>query len=226
MKAPAPWQGELWLASDHCVVAGHLGQTAAHAHYAHQLLIARAGTLEAMIDGTLQRGPLLVIASGTPHAILAAEQSAVTLFAEPLAFDVSLLQQVCERTGPDLQRLTDQLRGAPRRTLHPRLARAVQRLRSIDAEALPATALARDAALSLSQLERLFTGQLGLSVRRLVLWQRLRLALQLAMAGSTLTEAATRAGFADSAHLSRSVRRQFGIRADQTLRHLHLRVLD
>ena len=37
--------------------------------------------------------------------------------------------------------------------------------------------LARAAALSLSQLERLFSGQLGLSVRRLVLWQRLRMAL-------------------------------------------------
>ena len=65
-----------------------------------------------------------------------------------------------------------------------------------------------------------------LSVRRLVLWQRLRVALQLALGGSSLTEAATCAGFADSAHLSRSVRQQFGIRADRTLRHLRLRLLD
>lgn len=226
MKATAPWQGELWLAADYCVLAGYLGQTASHAHYAHQLLIARTGTVEAVVDGTLQRGPLVVIESGTPHAIVTSEQLAVTLFAEPLAFEVAVLQQVCERAGPDLQQLVEHLRNLPRRPLHPRLAQALQRIRAIDADALPAAALAQAAALSLSQLERLFSGQLGLSVRRLVLWQRLRLALQMAMAGCSLTVAATHAGFADSAHLSRSVRRQFGIRADQTLRHLRLRVLD
>ena len=44
--------------------------------------------------------------------------------------------------------------------------------------------------LSRRQLERLFSGQLGLSVRRLVLWQRLRVALHLALSGASLTEAA------------------------------------
>jgi transcriptional regulator GlxA family with amidase domain len=36
----------------------------------------------------------------------------------------------------------------------------------------------------------------------------------------SLTEAAMAAGFADSAHLSRSLRQQFGIRASEALRHL------
>ena len=62
-------------------------------------------------------------------------------------------------------------------------------------------------------------------MRRLVLWQRLRQALRLAMAGESLTNAAIAAGFADSAHFSRSVRKQFGIRADLTLRQLTLRLL-
>lgn len=46
------------------------------------------------------------------------------------------------------------------------------------------------------------------------------------MAGDSLTSAAIAAGFADSAHFSRSVRSQFGIRADLTLRQLKLRLID
>ncbi|MDF5812678.1 helix-turn-helix domain-containing protein [Pseudomonas aeruginosa] len=78
--------------------------------------------------------------------------------------------------------------------------------------------LARSASLSLSQLERLFAVQVGLSVRRLVLWRRLYLALQ----GRSLAEAAHHAGFADAAHLSRSVRSLLGIRAGLSLPHLRL----
>ncbi|HBO3022025.1 TPA: helix-turn-helix domain-containing protein, partial [Pseudomonas aeruginosa] len=82
--------------------------------------------------------------------------------------------------------------------------------------------LARSASLSLSQLERLFAVQVGLSVRRLVLWRRLYLAFALALQGRSLTEAAHHAGFADAAHLSRSVRSLLGIRAGLSLPHLRL----
>lgn len=95
----------------------------------------------------------------------------------------------------------------------------------MDEQRLPATELAQAAALSVSQLERLFSGRLGLSVRRMVLWQRLRVALGEALSGASLTEAAMTAGFADSAHLSRSLRQQFGIRASEALRHLRSDVL-
>lgn len=213
------------MATDYCLVAGQVGQTHAHAHYAHQVLIARDATVQASIQGQVQCGPLVVIASGQTHAILT-EQPAISLFAEPLAFELPVLRQLCEDAGPDLEGLNQRLRNLPRRPLNPRLSTALQRVRALDAHTLPAAELARAAALSLSQLERLFSGQLGLSVRRLVLWQRLRMALQLALSGCSLTVAATSAGFADSAHLSRSVRQQFGIRADHTVRHLRLRLLD
>jgi len=90
---------------------------------------------------------------------------------------------------------------------------------------LSARELANTAALSISQLERLFSGALKLSVRRLVLWQRLRVALRLALSGVSLTDAALAAGFADSAHFARSVRRQFGLSPSTALRQLRLRTL-
>jgi len=219
------WQGELWLGADFCLVAGTTGHARAHAHYAHQLLMACEGEVTALVDDQPQQASLLVIASNQRHAISDSDQRAVTLFAEPLAFELGDLERLCRQAGPDLQNLAAGLCELPRRELDPRLAKALQRIRALDDGALPAQALAEAASLSLSQLERLFSGTLGLSVRRLVLWQRLRQALRLAMAGDSLTSAAIAAGFADSAHFSRSVRSQFGIRADLTLRQLRLRLL-
>ena len=52
---------------------------------------------------------------------------------------------------------------------------------------------------------------MSLPLRRYVLWLRLRdVVLSLAM-GHTLTEAAHRAGFADSAHMTRTFRGMFGM---------------
>ncbi|MHA6194961.1 helix-turn-helix domain-containing protein [Pseudomonas wadenswilerensis] len=219
------WHGNLWLAPDYCLIAGQAGHTGSHAHYPHQVLIARTGEVEAIIDGKVERGPVLLIESGREHAILTGEQSLISLYAEPLAFELPSLREVCAGSAAEAEQLIAALSRLPRRTLQPRLAKAVQRIRQLDAEALPAAELASAAALSLSQLERLFSGELGVSVRRLVLWQRLRLALKLALSGHSLTSAAATAGFADSAHLSRTIRRHFGIRGDHTLRHLDLRVI-
>jgi AraC family transcriptional regulator len=44
-----------------------------------------------------------------------------------------------------------------------------------------------------------------------VLWTRLNEAIQIAMAGRSWTEASHAAGFADSAHLTRTFRRMFGM---------------
>ncbi|QXH33625.1 helix-turn-helix domain-containing protein [Pseudomonas muyukensis] len=214
------WHGELWLADDHCLVLGTPGRTSAHAHYAHQVLIAEHGELCLEIAGQRQCGALLAVPSLQAHAVVEPQGRCITVFAEPLAFDLDTLVALCRQAQGDAQALAERLRDCPRRPLDPRLACALARLRALDEQPLPAHALAQAASLSLSQLERLFSARLGQSVRRLVLWQRLRLALQRALAGDNLTAAAMAAGFADSAHLSRSLRQQFGIRASEALRHL------
>lgn len=65
--------------------------------------------------------------------------------------------------------------------------------------------------LSPSRLAHRFREATGVPVRRYVLWCRLRRAAEAAMRGSSLTEAAHFAGFADSPHLTRTFRAMFGV---------------
>jgi AraC-like DNA-binding protein len=71
--------------------------------------------------------------------------------------------------------------------------------------------LAKAVGRSRSRLAHRFREATGVPVRRFILWRRLRAAAEIAMRGSNLTEAAHAAGFADSAHLSRTFRSMFGI---------------
>lgn len=74
--------------------------------------------------------------------------------------------------------------------------------------------------LSLSQLERLLAAKVGLPLRRLVLWRRMRLANAPVVSGRNLTEAAHGSGFADSALFSRTTRSMLGVRPDRALLRL------
>ncbi|HYD26334.1 AraC family transcriptional regulator [Brevundimonas sp.] len=67
------------------------------------------------------------------------------------------------------------------------------------------------AGLSSSRLRHLFVEQTGLPFKTYLLWLRLSRALAIVAAGSPLTAAAHEAGFSDSAHLSRTFRRMFGV---------------
>jgi AraC family transcriptional regulator len=67
------------------------------------------------------------------------------------------------------------------------------------------------AALSPSRFRHLFMEQTGSAFRVYVLWLRLNVAIETAMTGKSWTEAAHQAGFTDSAHLTRTFKRMFGI---------------
>lgn len=67
--------------------------------------------------------------------------------------------------------------------------------------------------LSHSRARHLFVEHTGLPFKTYVLWLRLQRAVTLYASGASLTQAAHQSGFADSAHLSRTFRRTFGLPA-------------
>jgi AraC-like DNA-binding protein len=65
--------------------------------------------------------------------------------------------------------------------------------------------------LSSSRFMHLFSEQIGIPVRKYILWQRLRYALIQLSQGITITESSHAAGFTDSSHMNRSFNAMFGI---------------
>ena len=222
------WQGTLWLAPDFAILHGAAGATDSHAHYAHQLMLSTGAPFTAELDGIVHTARHLLIESLRPHAIVAAPAFMLTIYAEPQRLSGAALLAAANSAGaPKLDSLAAALQAQPREILaDARVQRALDQVDALLSGKVSAAAVAEAAHLSLSQLERLFSAQLGLPVRRLVLWRRLRLAIRFILLGSTLTQAAHGAGFADAAHFSRTMRSLFGVRADRSLRHLQVTFLD
>jgi AraC-like DNA-binding protein len=93
----------------------------------------------------------------------------------------------------------------------PRVARALEYIRSHVRAPVSLADAAAAATLSPSRFRHLFVQETGTSFRAYLLWLRINIGIEAAMAGASWTEAAHAAGFADSAHLSRTHRRMFGV---------------
>lgn len=99
----------------------------------------------------------------------------------------------------------------PDPALDARLTRALAYMREHIREPLTLRDVASRAALSESRFRHLFAAETGCSFRAYVLWLRINVAIEAVMRGASWTDAAHEAGFADSAHLTRTHRRIFGI---------------
>jgi AraC-like DNA-binding protein len=84
-------------------------------------------------------------------------------------------------------------------------------INSLDIKRISAAELADRINVSESRLLHLFKSGLGISLRRFLLWQRVRDAVLHIVNGESFSEAAYSAGFSDAAHLTRTFKSMFGI---------------
>lgn len=110
-----------------------------------------------------------------------------------------------------IRALTDGVE-APR-PADPRILLALDYLRDNLGGAVSLERVAAVVHLSPSRFRHLFVREMGLPLRQYLLWLRLKRAVEAFAAGESLTSAAYLAGFADSAHLSRTFRRMYGLAA-------------
>ncbi|WP_322844506.1 helix-turn-helix domain-containing protein [Pseudomonas sp. B33.4] len=226
MSANTEWTGRLWLGHDYGLIHGVSGRTAPHSHYAHQIILAPERPATVWLEGETVSSSRLLIASNVRHAIVEAPDPLFSVYAEPLLFEAPVLRDAVFNAELSLTALDIALRQCPRRSLNdPRITRALAAVDASLGSKVAARSVADTANLSLSQLQRLLVDQVGLPVRRLVLWRRLRMAMAAILAGSPVTTAAHAAGFADSAHFSRSLKKLFGVTARQALQHIELKLL-
>jgi len=209
--------------------------SAQHRHHLAQIAFGLDGPVVYESPQTgLYRADLILVPPDTSHAHPAFGASAV-LYVEPesnewaafpgresaglvsLPFDPqlrSLARRAAAGDAEAAQSLVDELIGpaanssANEDALISQVCALVQQ--RLDGS-ITLAALAAAVHRSPSRLAHRFRSAIGVPLRRYVLWCRLRAAAEAAMRGSSLTEAAHEAGFADSAHLSRTFRSSFGI---------------
>ncbi len=217
--------------------------TRMHAHHAFQITLSAGGTVAIRTAAGLTPGPCILIAPDMPHAIEPEGRIALLFVEPESRAGSSLRHMLGGATIsslPDVPGRADLLAAIWDRpvasdaaivtvgrqvldsvvgpvgsdpAVDPRIGRVLDRL-DLEADcALSAAEAAGIACLSESRFSHLFVEQIGLPFRTFLLWRRLMRAVQELAAGSRLTDAAHAAGFADSAHFSRTFQRMFGLPA-------------
>jgi AraC-like DNA-binding protein len=101
--------------------------------------------------------------------------------------------------------------------LDPRIREVLGRLKTEEPDTVSVPELARGVGLSADRFMHLFKENMGLPVRKYLLWLKLQRAARAMKSGANLTRAAHEAGFSDSAHLSRTFKDMFGLSPSRVL---------
>jgi AraC family transcriptional regulator len=101
--------------------------------------------------------------------------------------------------------------GEPNAPADPRVLAAIATIEQRMNRPITLAEIAASVHLSPGRFRHLFAAETGVPFRAYVLWLRLQAAIEQTRAGATWTDAAYAASFADSAHLSRTFKRMFGV---------------
>ena len=241
--AAAPrWSGSALLRPGVFAFTGSIGTTDAHAHHAVQVISAATALTVLDGHGAQHVGTKVVVPADARHQIEVGAPEGTVVFLEPesapgraahsraVHFGWTVTPLLSSTRRQALSAVVDELIAslAPTPVVHgsdtarhPAVDDALRLLPDLMAAGtVSGIKLAAMVGISASRLTHLFSQQVGIPLRRYVLWSRLQLAITRVQAGDDLTGAAHGAGFADSAHLTRTTREMFGLPPSVLSRHV------
>ncbi len=246
---PARLEGTIFVSGTRMLYVGPLVATRRHAHHAAQIIIAPHGLY--IEDGAEERirACTAVIPPRLIHGHSASSHAAVLFLDgdDPASRELSRTAEPrCETWRRDTLPVSIPRDPAPEdaRALIASMLSAAVDLRERPGPRHPAArrmcmyldgngagegdlaSLSHEAGLSPRQMRHAFGRDVGLPMRAYRRWKRLRRAIAAVEEGASLSAAAASAGFADSAHLSRVFREQFGMTPTQGLSAITWRTLD
>ncbi|WP_246357626.1 helix-turn-helix transcriptional regulator [Pyxidicoccus fallax] len=246
LSTPARLDGTMFVSGTRVLYVGPLVASKRHAHHAAQIVMAPQGLdIEDGANGRIHTRAA-VIPPRMPHGHGACAHGALLFLDGDDVASRRLSRDAeprCETWGRDTLDVS-----VPRHPT-PELARALMAsiLSAVDLEQPPEprhpaarrmcgyldgsdpvnlASLSHEAGLSPRQMRHAFARDVGLPMRAYLRWRRLRRAIAEVEGGASLSDAAAAAGFADSAHLSRVFREQFGMTPTQGLSSITWRTLD
>ena len=132
--------------------------------------------------------------------------------------DVSLQ---CDRAQEVFDKIIRQLVviDNPVNDIEVRIHKAIDFMKELEFKQISVKSIAKEIGLSESRLVHLFKDVIGIPIRRYLLWLRLNEAVKYTLEFKSLTDGAHHAGFADSAHFSRTFRQMFGLTPSDILKN-------
>jgi AraC family transcriptional regulator len=230
------WRGKVLLWEEYGLFFGQAGDASIHASPAIKICISldRSFGLRVADEDTWTNHRAAVIHAGQSHAIDGRGVSLAMLLIAPEGALGQLLSgegiddipdeivtsilpllrrlEAAETAGQTYKEVVQKIaKNYQPAVTDPRVAQSIEWLRVGREQGIIVGELAAGVDLSEGRFSHLFTEHVRIPVRRYLLWLRLREALHLLANGGSLTETAHQAGFADSAHLSRTFRTALGI---------------
>jgi AraC-like DNA-binding protein len=234
-RARTPWHGGALMGAGWATFSGAVGGNREHAHHALQLVVHETGDVSVWIDGRGEvRAPAVLLDADVVHRLYPGPTHLLYLDRQSRAG--RLLSPSCVAgtrglTSFERRAVLDAWPSPTRLDLGPMLvalglAPSAGSLASDQDDRVQGvldslmtrtdwdgtlTTLAAKAALSPSRFRHRVRELIGMPLRPYLRWLRLRRALMLAAGGVSLTRAAQDSGFADAAHLTRTMQRHFGV---------------
>lgn len=220
-KPSATWSGTISSGDGWVVFSGASAENTFHAHPALQLTMTKGAAPVTLYgpQGESYRDRAILVRNGVRHrlephpdvqVVLVEPQSPLALYLQSKAPDAqitlvpsSLLHDLTNGPEPVLA-------GLKPRALDPALERALTALRQVQ-DCVDVSGAARSAGVSVSRLRTIARSELGVTLAEWLVWRKLDRACAALTRGARLVDAAARGGFADQAHLTRTMRRVFGV---------------
>lgn len=240
VPAVARWSGRAWVGPGIGIFLGHAAHQDRHHHQAHQIVVGIDAALTVETPLGRLSGLAIFIPAGLKHRLTAGHVLSIYLDAlsdEARALPVAeaaksmdivpaevaaMVEALAGPSMPHVQmraRVRQMLRLADPPPSDPRIAKVIAALQEGHRGRAAMAALVH---LSPTRFSHWFVEQTGVPLRSYVKWLRLTQAVQYLAQGGRLTEAAHGAGFADSAHFSRTFRMLLGIDPSSALSEVGL----
>ena len=197
---------------------------AAHANEVTCILAGRRGAVSVESGGRRITGDVLIVQAGVAHAVRCAEGGARVLFLDGLAWSAanglaerldgtmaSLSMDVIARNNDAQGELRARIAHGSAMDCSRAMAEILRHLTADPMERMTQTELARRLGMERTRALRTFRACTGQTFRSFKRWTGLQVAARKMLQGEPVGAAALDAGFADTAHLSRTFRHLFGL---------------
>lgn len=213
------------------LIEGALNKVPPHSHNAVQIFINKKDSQEIIVENIKLTSPFIFVDKNIEHEIFSSGKHQYSLLIDG---DSKLSKHLAHSLKQHKSHLTDEqiIKLFSYQTPHElkkkldlfsynnciectgidsRIILAKKLIDQNDEKKLSLKELSEKVYLSESRLAHLFKEQIGVPLRKYLLWKRLNSALKIILDGKNLTYAAYQSGFSDSAHLSRTFKSCYGM---------------